>query len=78
MAGKGKRKPKPTTTQTQCGCSCLPVMWNKHIDALAEKFKVYAIDLWGFGYSERIEPPAYSFELYGKQVAGFMDALSRL
>ena len=52
------------------------VMWKKHIDALAEKFKVYAIDLWGFGYSERIEPPAYSFELYGKQVTGFMDALS--
>ena len=23
-------------------------MWDKNIDALAERFKVYAIDLWGF------------------------------
>jgi len=25
------------------------VMWKKNIDALAERFKVYAIDLWGWG-----------------------------
>lgn len=52
------------------------VMWQKNIDALAEKFKVYAIDLWGFGYSERLEKMDYSFALYGKQVKGFMDALN--
>jgi pimeloyl-ACP methyl ester carboxylesterase len=50
-------------------------MWEKNIDALAEKFKVYAIDLWGWGYSERLKKTEYSFELYGKQVIGFMDAL---
>ena len=52
------------------------VMWKKNIDALAEKFKVYAIDLWGWGYSERLKKMEYSFELYGKQVTGFMDALN--
>ena len=52
------------------------VMWKKNIDALAEKFKVYAIDLWGWGYSERLKKTEYSFELYGKQVMGFMDALN--
>jgi pimeloyl-ACP methyl ester carboxylesterase len=52
------------------------VMWKKNIDALAEKFKVYAIDLWGWGYSERLKETEYSFELYGKQVIGFMDALN--
>ncbi len=52
------------------------VMWDKSIDALAENFKVYAIDLWGWGYSERLESLDYSFELYGKQVTGFMDALN--
>jgi len=51
-------------------------MWKKNIDALAEKFKVYAIDLWGCGYSERLKKMEYSFELYGKQVTGFMDALN--
>ena len=52
------------------------VMWRKNIDALAEKFRVYAIDLWGWGYSERLKEKEYSFERYGKQVLGFMDALN--
>jgi len=52
------------------------VMWKKNIDALAERFKVYAIDLWGWGYSERLKKMEYSFELYGNQVTGFMDALN--
>ena len=52
------------------------VMWKNNIDALAENFKVYAIDLWGWGYSERLKKTEYSFELYGKQVIGFMDALN--
>ena len=52
------------------------VMWRKNIDALAEKFRVYAIDLWGWGYSEILKEKEYSFERYGKQVLGFMDALN--
>jgi pimeloyl-ACP methyl ester carboxylesterase len=51
------------------------VMWQKNIDALAEKFKVYAVDLWGFGYSQRFSQPGYSFSLYGRQIKGFMEAL---
>ena len=51
------------------------VMWKKNIEALAKNFKVYVIDLWGWGYSERLKELNYSFELYGKQVVGFMDAL---
>jgi len=50
-------------------------MWKMNIDALAEKFKVYAVDLWGFGYSERLPAGGYGFPLYGKQVKGFMEAL---
>ncbi len=52
------------------------VMWKQNINALAEKFKVYAIDLWGWGYSERLKENEYSFERYGKQIVGFMDALN--
>ncbi|MBP7736989.1 MAG: alpha/beta hydrolase [Spirochaetes bacterium] len=50
-------------------------MWNKNIDKLSKKFKVYAIDLWGWGYSQRLPKDAYSFDLYSRQVIGFMDAL---
>ena len=49
-------------------------MWNKSIDVLAERFKVYAMDLWGFGYSTR-EPLNYGYPLYTQQLLKFMDAL---
>lgn len=52
------------------------VMWKKNIDDLSKKFKVYAIDLWGWGYSERLTEDAYSFELYSAQVIGFMNSLN--
>ncbi len=42
--------------------------------ALAERFKVYAMDLWGFGYSTR-EPLDYGYPLYTRQLLKFMDAL---
>jgi len=47
------------------------VMWKKNIEYLAKNFKVYTIDLWGWGYSERLKELNYSFDLYGKQVVGF-------
>lgn len=52
------------------------VMWKKNIDDLAKKFKVYAVDLWGWGYSERLRENEYSFDRYGKQIVGFMNALN--
>jgi len=50
-------------------------MWNKNIDALADRFKVYALDLWGFGYSTR-ELMDYGYPLYADQLLKFMDALN--
>jgi len=49
--------------------------WSKNIDALAERFRVYAVDLWGFGYSTR-ESMDYSYHLYADQLLKFMDALN--
>ena len=49
-------------------------MWAKNTEALAEKFKVYTLDLWGFGYSTR-EPLNYGYPLYAGQLLKFMDAL---
>lgn len=51
------------------------MMWDHNIDALAEHFKVYAIDLFGWGFSERLEETEYGFARYAEQVTGFMDAL---
>ena len=51
------------------------LIWSKNIDALSKGFKVYAIDLWGFGYSSR-EPMDYSYQLYADQLLKFMDALN--
>ena len=51
------------------------VMWKKNIDDLAKNNKVYAVDLFGWGYSERLQANEYSFERYAKQIVGFMDAL---
>lgn len=50
-------------------------MWNKNLDVLADRFKVYAVDLWGFGYSTR-EPMDYGYPLYANQLLKFMDALN--
>lgn len=50
-------------------------MWSGNIDAFAEHFKVYAIDLWGFGYSTR-QPLDYGYQLYANQVLKFMDSLN--
>ena len=49
-------------------------LWAANIDVLAENFKVYALDLWGFGYSTR-EPLNYGYKLYVDQVLLFMDSL---
>jgi pimeloyl-ACP methyl ester carboxylesterase len=52
------------------------VMWKKSMDAFASKFKTYAVDLWGWGYSERLNTTDYSFCFYAKQILQFMDALN--
>jgi len=48
--------------------------WRKNIPALAEHFRVYAIDLIGFGASDKPQPHAemaYTFETWGAQIADF-------
>lgn len=48
--------------------------WSTNIDALARHFKVYALDLWGSGFSTR-EPLDYGFPLFAEQIRSFMDHL---
>lgn len=49
------------------------LMWSENIHVLAQHFKVYALDLWGFGYSAR-EPLDYSYPLFAKQISLFMQS----
>ncbi|WP_425214893.1 alpha/beta fold hydrolase [Tumidithrix helvetica] len=48
--------------------------WRKNIPALAEVSRVFAIDLIGFGASEKPHPSRspYTFETWGAQVADFV------
>lgn len=48
-------------------------LWHHNIDALAKHFKVYALDLWGCGYSSR-EQLDFGYPLYAEQLRLFMDA----
>ncbi|TRZ52613.1 MAG: alpha/beta hydrolase [Dehalococcoidia bacterium] len=49
--------------------------WHNNIDTLAAKFKIYALDLWGCGYSTR-ELLNYGYPLYAQQLLSFMNALN--
>ncbi|RZA08201.1 MAG: alpha/beta hydrolase [Moraxellaceae bacterium] len=49
-------------------------LWEENINFLAQKFKVYALDLWGCGYSTR-DPLDYSYQLYTNQLLLFMNYL---
>ena len=48
-------------------------VWCHNLDRLAQSHRVYALDLWGFGYSARTTQPSYA--LYSQQLAAFMKAL---
>lgn len=50
------------------------LQWSKNLEALAARFKVYALDLWGFGYSTR-GPMDYGYPLYASQLLKFMDTM---
>lgn len=49
-------------------------MWQENMDTLAKHFKVYALDLWGSGYSTR-QPLDYGYPLFARQLLLFMNAL---
>ena len=49
--------------------------WRLTIPALAEKFRVIAPDIVGFGYTERPVDVQYNMETWLNHILGFMDAL---
>jgi pimeloyl-ACP methyl ester carboxylesterase len=49
--------------------------WRLVLPALADRFRVLAPDMAGFGFSERPEKADYGLDLWTEQVVGFLDAL---
>lgn len=47
-------------------------MWHDSLDYFADRYTVYALDLWGHGYSSRT-PLDYGYPLFTEQVLSFMD-----
>jgi pimeloyl-ACP methyl ester carboxylesterase len=54
------------------GAGSSSFMWRKNFDMLARDFPVYAIDLLGFGFSEKPGAAPYSADLYVELITDFI------
>src|SRR6266481_7028697 len=68
---KGNRNAKPLLLIHGFGPGASSYEWRKNVDALAERFRVYALDLLGFGLSDR---PAidYTAETFADLIGDFI------
>src|SRR5260370_25212195 len=68
---KGSRDAKPLVLIHGFGPGASSYEWRKNVDALAEQFRVYALDLLGFGLSDR---PAidYTAETFADLIRDFI------
>jgi pimeloyl-ACP methyl ester carboxylesterase len=51
-------------------------LWRHQMPTLAERFKVYALDLPGFGDSDKPAEVSYTLGFYADMLTGFLDAIS--
>ena len=54
------------------GAGASSFMWRKNFDALATSFPVYALDLLGFGFSDKPGTAPYSADLYVELITDFI------
>ena len=54
------------------GAGVSSFMWRRNFDALAARYRVYALDLLGFGASEKPANAPYSADLYVELIADFI------
>ena len=54
------------------GAGSSSFMWRKNFDVLAENFRVYALDLLGFGFSDKPASAPYSAKLYVELISDFI------
>ena len=58
------------------GAGASSFMWRKNFDELARDFRVYAIDLLGFGFSDKPAVASYSADLYVELITDFIREVS--
>jgi pimeloyl-ACP methyl ester carboxylesterase len=54
------------------GAGSSSFMWRKNFDVLARDFRVYALDLLGFGFSDKPSTAPYSADLYVELITDFI------
>jgi pimeloyl-ACP methyl ester carboxylesterase len=54
------------------GAGTSSFMWRRNFDPLARDFRVYALDLLGFGFSDKPSNAPYSADLYVELIADFI------
>ena len=58
------------------GAGASSFMWRKNFDELAKDFRVYALDLLGFGFSDKPAAAPYSADLYVELITDFIREVS--
>ena len=58
------------------GAGSSSFMWRKNFDELAKHFRVYAVDLLGFGFSDKPSAAPYSADLYVELISDFIREVS--
>jgi pimeloyl-ACP methyl ester carboxylesterase len=58
------------------GAGSSSFMWRKNFDDLAKDFRVYALDLLGFGFSDKPAGASYSADLYVELITNFIREVS--
>ncbi|MEP6913097.1 MAG: alpha/beta fold hydrolase [bacterium] len=58
------------------GAGSSSFMWRKNFDELAKHFRVYAVDLLGFGFSDKPPSAPYSADLYVELISDFIRQVS--
>ncbi len=54
------------------GAGSSSFMWRKNFDSLARDFRVYAVDMLGFGFSDKPSTAPYSADLYVELITDFI------
>jgi len=74
-SGPGNAKP-PLVFVHGVGAGASSFMWRKNFDDLAKDFRVYALDLLGFGFSDKPAVAPYSADLYVELITDFIREVS--
>jgi pimeloyl-ACP methyl ester carboxylesterase len=57
------------------GFGCSTATWEKNIDELSKRFRVFALDLKGFGLSAKPKDGQYHLHAFTEHVLGFLDVM---